>query len=85
MSGGGLEHVSRFPASVEVGLQFCKSWRYITLGGSGFCLVGLELFGLELSLGWRKAVSRMAASRGRAVNHRLLCLEGVVPSPSGEA
>ena len=35
--------------------------------------------------GWRKAVSRMAAPRGLAVDHPLYFSEGVVPGPSGEA
>ena len=37
----------------------------------GFRFIGLGFIGLGESLGdWRKAVSRMAASRGPAVDHR---------------
>ena len=64
----------------------------VLLEGSGSfgVIFGLEFVGFLVkslgdSLGWRKAVSRMAAPRGLAADRRWLPAEGVVPGPSGDA
>ncbi len=64
----------------------------VRLEGSGsFGInVGLEFFGILVislgdSLGWRKAVSRIAAPGGLVLGHRRSPTEGVVPGPSGDA
>ena len=64
----------------------------VGLEGSGSfeIIFGLEFFGLlvislVISLGWRKAVSRIAAPGGLVLGHRRSPTEGVVPGPSGDA
>ena len=65
-----------FPRLVIPAIEWAMSLSHevVGLGGSGtlgFFLFGwLEFFGMEISLDWRKAVSRMAAQRGPTLDHR---------------
>ena len=62
--------LSRFSVSVKAGLQSHGDWGEESFGLSGDDLSCPEFFSLGESLVWRKAVSRMAAPRGPAVDHR---------------
>jgi hypothetical protein len=78
-----------FPVLGSTGAFSCGT---VLLEGSGSFGV---IFGLEFirflvnslgdSLGWRKAVSRMAAPRDPAADRRCPPAEGAVPGPSGDA
>ncbi len=78
-----------FPGMGSTGTFFCRT---VWLEGSGsFGVVfGLEFFEFLVirlggSLGWRRAVSRIAAPGGPVLIHRRSPTEGVVLGPSGDA
>ena len=62
--------LSHFSASVKASLQSQGDWGEESFGLFGDALSCQEFFSLGESLVWRKAVSRMAAPRGPAVDHR---------------